>query len=432
MQFSSSSSRFTHRRAGARWLALLAVAASLMAGAATAQIIFRPIKFPPPPPDELIALTSGANHNCVARRDGMVLCWGRNSSGELGIGTNRSDWCGSFFCALLPTRVVTDINGAAFSSTRVTAGWDHSCALDNTGATLCWGANGNSQTGVPALAQVWQPAPTAGGKRFTAISAGNQTTCAVEPTATWCWGLLNTGAPGTPTLNGDQTMAVVRRTLTPTAILPSSAGFQAVSVGSMHACMQTNISGFNDVNCIGRNDFGELGYPTSFGPAFVIFGSTFGRPVGPPSSRATFTCVDRLSNGTVACAGQNVYGMLGNGNNTNSGDAVVVGGGAALAGVAAGWTHACAIDPQQRAWCWGYNGWGQLGNGNTVSSNTPVLVGGGTVKFRALSAGYQHTCGIGTDNKVYCWGNNDAGQLGRGYSASYDWLPRTAAGPFRM
>ena len=35
-------------------------------------------------------------------------------------------------------------------------------------------------------------------------------------------------------------------------------------------------------------------------------------------------------------------------------------------------------------------------NGNRISSNRPVLVGGGAVKFRALSAGYRHTCGIGT------------------------------------
>jgi alpha-tubulin suppressor-like RCC1 family protein len=314
----------------------------------------------------------------------------------------------------------------------VSAGWDHTCALDSTGAAFCWGGYLNSQTGVPSLSEVWQPTPTAAGKRFTAISAGNQTTCAVEPSATWCWGLLNSEHRGTPTLNGDQSFDVVRRTLVPTAILPSSANFQAVSVGFMHAYMQTSVSGFNEIGCIGRNDFGELGYPPSQGPAFVIFGSTFGRPVGSPSSRATFTCVDRLSDGTVACAGQNTYGMLGNGNNTDSGSAQVVGGGVKLAGVAAGWTHACAIDPQQQAWCWGYNGSGQLGNGTTVSSNSPVLVGGGAVKFRSLAAGYQHTCGMATDNKVYCWGSNGAGQLGRGYVGGYDWLPRTAAGPYRM
>lgn len=405
---------------------LLAALAACAATGAAAQII----KFPQPKPDELIAITSGADHSCVARRDGMVLCWGRNSAGE--VGTSRSDWCGSFACVFQPTRVATDVTGAPFASTRISAGWAHTCALDGSGATFCWGNNTNAQTGVPALGQVWQPTATATGKRFTAISAGNQTTCAVEPGATWCWGLLNDGRPGSPTLNGNEVMATLSRTLTPTPIQPSSANFQAVSVGYMHACMQTSVAGFTEVACIGRNDFGELGYAPSLGPAFVIFGSGFGRPVGPPSSRGTFTCVDRLSDGTVACAGQNTFGMLGNGKNTDTGTPQLVGAGAKLAGAAAGWTHACALDPQQRAWCWGANDYGQLGNGNRVSSNLPVLVGGGTVTFRALAAGKTHTCGIGTDNNVYCWGANDAGQLGRGYVGSYDWLPRRPSGPFRI
>ena len=33
--------------------------------------------------------------------------------------------------------------------------------------------------------------------------------------------------------------------------------------------------------------------------------------------------------------------------------------------------------------------------------------------FRALAAGSDHTCGIGTDNHFYCWGDNFKGQLGQ-------------------
>lgn len=414
--------------------AALSAFSLLATSTAVAQTFFFPTvtlqPLPPPPPDELVALTAGANHTCAAQRNGTVLCWGNNGAGQ--VGTSRTDTCGSFSCVWLPTRLATDVNQLPFASTRVSAGWDHTCSLDAVGATFCWGNSFSSQTGVPSLSRVYLPTPTAAGKRFTAISAGNQTTCAVEPLATWCWGQLNDGAIGSPSLGGDQTFGVVARTLTPVNIKPSSANFQAVSVGYMHACMQTNVSGFNEVNCIGRNDFGELGYPPSTGPAFVIFGSLFGRPVGAPSSRGTFTCVDRLSDGTVACAGQNAYGMLGNGNNSDTGQPQVVGGGKKLSGVAAGWWHACAIDPQQQAWCWGYNGIGQLGNGNRVNSNLPVLVGGGAVKFRQLAAGYMHTCGISTDNKIYCWGDNGAGQLGRGYMGSYDWIPRTPSGPYRL
>ena len=32
----------------------------------------------------------------------------------------------------------------------------------------------------------------------------------------------------------------------------------------------------------------------------------------------------------------------------------------------------------------------------------------------SLAGGDQHTCGIMNDGGVYCWGNNDFGQLGSG------------------
>lgn len=34
--------------------------------------------------------------------------------------------------------------------------------------------------------------------------------------------------------------------------------------------------------------------------------------------------------------------------------------------------------------------------------------------WKQLSAGYNHTCGLLTDNNMYCWGNNTSGQLGNG------------------
>ena len=35
-------------------------------------------------------------------------------------------------------------------------------------------------------------------------------------------------------------------------------------------------------------------------------------------------------------------------------------------------------------------------------------------RWASISAGLLRTCGIRTDNKSYCWGNNDQGQLGDG------------------
>lgn len=389
--------------------AILATAALLACTASGAQLIEwnpRPLPtFVPPAPDTLVAITAGMNHTCVQRFDGGVLCWGDNGSGQLGIA--NSPVCGTFYCATRPTRVATDVNGRAFAANKLSAGANHTCSLDARGNAFCWGLNSDGQTGVPALAQVWQPTPAATGQTFVNIGAGIMATCAVEPSSTWCW-----GAAGVLTGSGFGSIQ-------PQPV-PRSANYEAVAVGMEHVCMQTNVWGWNEVNCNGKNSFGQTTTdPAAFPVLPTTFGTTFGRPVGPPTTRVVYTCADRRFDGTVACAGDNTYGMLGDGTNKASFNPVVVGNGQKLAGVTAGWFHACAIDPQQQAWCWGWGGGGQLGNYAAYTSWKPVLVGNGAVKFRALAAGYLHTCGIGTDNKVYCWGYNHRAQLGVGDSTGW-------------
>lgn len=84
-------------------------------------------------------------------------------------------------------------------------------------------------------------------------------------------------------------------------------------------------------------------------------------------------------------------------------DTVVVGG-----------SHACGLTSEGRAYCWGRNDAGQLGDSTNENRTTPVPVVGNIV-FRAISAGGQHTCAITKeDDYGYCWGSNSNGQLGNG------------------
>jgi alpha-tubulin suppressor-like RCC1 family protein len=36
------------------------------------------------------------------------------------------------------------------------------------------------------------------------------------------------------------------------------------------------------------------------------------------------------------------------------------------------------------------------------------------MRFRTVTAGMYHTCGLGEDGRAYCWGRNGYGQLGDG------------------
>ena len=79
--------------------------------------------------------------------------------------------------------------------------------------------------------------------------------------------------------------------------------------------------------------------------------------------------------------------------------------------IAAGGQHTCAIGPDETMYCWGANDYGQLGDGTTTDSLSPVQVLGLT-GVRQISAGTFHTCAVRTDDTVWCWGYNGDDQLG--------------------
>jgi alpha-tubulin suppressor-like RCC1 family protein len=47
-----------------------------------------------------------------------------------------------------------------------------------------------------------------------------------------------------------------------------------------------------------------------------------------------------------------------------------------VAGISHGVYHACAWNAVGQVWCWGQNNYGQLGTGNTTDASTPVGVQG--------------------------------------------------------
>src|SRR5262245_6410704 len=74
--------------------------------------------------------------------------------------------------------------------------------------------------------------------------------------------------------------------------------------------------------------------------------------------------------------------------------------------VAAGDAHSCAIRNGD-VWCWGSNDAGQLGNPAVADvAASPVEVVGLPLPAEHIAAGGDHTCAVLEDTQVYCWGAN--------------------------
>jgi hypothetical protein len=82
----------------------------------------------------------------------------------------------------------------------------------------------------------------------------------------------------------------------------------------------------------------------------------------------------------------------------------------AMNAVAAGTAHSCSLGSGS-VWCWGDNEFGQVGHGalETTAEAGRVAGLGSTL---AVAAGSWHTCALLADHTVSCWGQNGNGQVG--------------------
>lgn len=135
-------------------------------------------------------------------------------------------------------------------------------------------------------------------------------------------------------------------------------------------------------------------------------------------SAAGYTTSALTTEGSAFCWGRGTSGQLGNGGETDQAAPVPVRGGLRFTSLSTGYYHACALTDEGRAWCWGAtpaaDNAGQLGNGSESEGTTsPVSVRTDAV-FSQVTAGQMHTCALAPDGRVWCWGDNQWGQLGDG------------------
>jgi alpha-tubulin suppressor-like RCC1 family protein len=307
---------------------------------------------------------------------------------------------------------------------QVSGGGFHSCGVTTDQRAYCWGYNGSGALGtgtesgpetcigaVGPFACSTRPAPVAGTRRFRQISAGNVHSCAVATdNRAYCWGSNSFGALGDGTRTERLRPALVRGGL----------HFRQVNAGLHHTCGVSDSD--QRVYCWGDNGFGQLGDGT-ITPRLSPVPALGGRKFRQVSAGNWHTCGVTTSN-EAYCWGRDAVGQLGNDpQKARRTKPVLVAGGHQFRQVDAGSNHTCGVTTINRAFCWG-NG-GQIGDGQTQNRFTPRAVAGG-LSFDRVTAGGFHTCGETTTNQAYCWGNNSFGQLGDGGPAGTDQLSPVA------
>ena len=337
-------------------------------------------------------ISTGVFHTCSVTTSGGLLCWGHNSSGQLGTSNNIS------------SPVPLPVSGLTSGVSSVSAGAFHTCALLNSGGVRCWGNNASAQLGTGHYSNTNVPTSVYGlSSGISTISVGTNHTCALtNGGGVLCWGANNYGQLGT----GDTSSRNV-----PTSVSGLDSGVNAISAGTYHTCA-AKASGA--VFCWGYNSSGQLGNGNNSNSTVPVPVSGLSSGVNAISAGTYYTCAVKAS-GEAFCWGDNSFGQLGTGNTIGSNIPTPFSRITKdVNAIAAAAYHTCAITTSSDVLCWGDNSSGQLGTGNQSNSTMPVPVTGLPSGVKAIDVGGSHTCTLTTAGNILCWGYNGFGQLGNG------------------
>lgn len=326
------------------------------------------------PNDPVVQITAGNNHTCALLQSGLAYCWGQNSAGQLGYSSNQNIGDGE------PVVSAGFINVGGVLSI-IAAGGDHTCGvLKETGVVRCWGRNESGQLGhgdtlnfgdsanEPIFASVNVPLGTG---QVKSLSLGHNHSCALMTNGdVRCWGLNTSAQLGIGNLAGAIGDAA-NETITNVRLGGSPA--RKIASGDFHTCalMET---GF--MRCWGSHIHGQTGHP---GSAVAItdpgaLGDLItGGHIADLGLGDLHTCA-LLVDGQLKCWGRGQEGQLGNGAVSPVGTPpttpVNLGASSAYL-LSGGRNHTCAVRSNGRARCWGTGNFGQLGQGSTANILAP-------------------------------------------------------------
>ncbi|MFL5489795.1 MAG: RCC1 domain-containing protein, partial [Gemmatimonadales bacterium] len=281
----------------------------------------------------------------------------------------------------------------------VSVGFNHTCGVTTDKVAYCWGENFTGQLGDGTATPRSVPTPVLGSRTWNSVRAGGFHTCGVTTdNRAFCWGRDSEGQVGDGVPENSWRMRPV--------LVAGGLSWRQVIPGWAHTC---GVTTSNRAYCWGVNLYGRLGDGTTsdrLTPVAVVGGLLF-RQISPGVNHTCGVTTDWRA----YCWGWNFLGQLGDGTRSDRQRPVPVAGGKLFRTVEAGFFHSCGMSyPDNRGYCWGGNDRGQLGDGTNTTHQTPVAVAGAR-EFRQVTVGHYHSCGVTTANRAYCWGDSEFGQV---------------------
>lgn len=375
---------------------------------------------PAAPSDPAIQISAGNRHTCLVTAAANAWCWGKESSGQLGIGPITQVYFSGPMSVAMP----------AGTAEQIAAGGNHTCAVQYVPGScvgsicavpkhkaVCWGANGEGAVGAwPLLADVDTPTDVMNASfsgyvsPITQMAAGggliSDDSCYIRDTgALMCFGR---------NLDYELGIGYVDTThVTPTQVFLGALSVLTVSIGTYHSCGIGENNFGRSVWCWGKNAFGEVGVSVVTQPHYPYHISALD---GASAVAAGHDHSCAVLSGAVWCWGLNDQGQLGLGYTDlveHPDPQLVVGLAAKTAiALAAGLKSSCALFSDGTMACWGSSVFGQAGDGSYGTSSNYPSFGNALTGVTQIAMGAYHVCALLNSGAVKCWGLNDYGQVG--------------------
>ena len=214
-------------------------------------------------------ISAGKYFTCALSYEKRVYCWGNNVVGQLGNNVTGTD-------SPLPVLVIDgDSSTNALSDiTQVELGDYHTCALNSSGNTYCWGYGTSGQLGNGESGSTNYPVLVVDGQNSTSalesidqVGGGDEFSCALNSSGgVLCWGAESDGRLGNNETTGTKNYPVNVKDSSG-ASASDITGISHIAIGDDHVCALKNDG---EILCWGVGTAKQLGNDASSNTAHAV------------------------------------------------------------------------------------------------------------------------------------------------------------------